>query len=684
MSSAGRIDELKKRYEENPRRFFAPLANEYRKAGDLDAAIALCQEHLADQPGNMNGHVVYGQALFEAARFDEAQATFETALALDPENLIALRHLGDMARTSGDRLKAREWYSRVLDADPRNEEILGFLREIDESLAAPGSTSGVAPESVAQETDRAQPSVAGDVAGPLALMDALPSSREALGEAKTVEIPPVTPQSSPAVKPSAPMAGPTSPPRQSTGLLDLSIDLGSPVESEFGAGLESSLPKSMPPAASPPADLVGEAFAESFGVLYEEATGSAPPVPREEPPTAGIGHESAGEFSIEPAPTSEAPAAAAAEFSVEAAPDFSFESQPGSFAEPEPEPVDASHPFPEFSIPPAEEAPVVSADGPFAESPNEADAVAPVADLLFGDSPLDVAAAPAPALEAHEETPPLGSRPTPPGGTPGAEQGTDTPQAFVTETMAELYLQQGFRDEALSVYRQLSAQNPGDESLRERVRHLEHGDRSSLSLEALPPEDSAAAGEPSGAPEGFTPIGAMLEPVAATTPTDVPLATARGFFAALSLRRALRSDGTPPLGIDAVTDAGAAARPEDHQYAAGGTLDAMFDAPPPEADERLATVVASMAIGIDVPAPVVKGQPTKPADTELSLDTVFRESTPRSSSAVSRRSQKLRFDQFFTPADEVGTVEASPPPSDPGSPADLEQFSAWLQGLKPK
>ena len=107
MSAATRIDELKKRYDENPRRFFAPLANEYRKSGDLEMAITLCQQHLADQPGNMNGQVVYGQALYEAGRFDEAKATFETALTLDPENLIALRHLGDIACTNGANEKAR-------------------------------------------------------------------------------------------------------------------------------------------------------------------------------------------------------------------------------------------------------------------------------------------------------------------------------------------------------------------------------------------------------------------------------------------------------------------------------------------------------------------------------------------------------------------------------------------------
>ena len=31
MSTANRIDELRQKFNENPRRYFAPLANEYRK-----------------------------------------------------------------------------------------------------------------------------------------------------------------------------------------------------------------------------------------------------------------------------------------------------------------------------------------------------------------------------------------------------------------------------------------------------------------------------------------------------------------------------------------------------------------------------------------------------------------------------------------------------------------------------
>src|SRR5687768_732562 len=149
MASSARIDELRKKFEENPRRYFAPLANEYRKAGDVDEAIAICREYLPQQPGHMSGHIVYGQALYEGRQFEEAITVFETALSLDPENLIALRHLGDIALILGDTEGAKSWYGRVLEADPRNEEIQAQLKSL-ESAPAPGSgtETPVAPPAV--------------------------------------------------------------------------------------------------------------------------------------------------------------------------------------------------------------------------------------------------------------------------------------------------------------------------------------------------------------------------------------------------------------------------------------------------------------------------------------------------------------------------------------------------------
>lgn len=136
MATSARLDELKKKFDENPRRYFAPLANEYRKLGDLTQAIALCRAHLPNQPGHISGHIVLAQALYEARELGESRQIFEASLDLDPENLIALRYLGDIAREQGEPLQARGWYERVLDADPRNEDIAQLLRELDGTAVA--------------------------------------------------------------------------------------------------------------------------------------------------------------------------------------------------------------------------------------------------------------------------------------------------------------------------------------------------------------------------------------------------------------------------------------------------------------------------------------------------------------------------------------------------------------------
>ena len=144
MSLPARIDELRKRFDENPRRYFAPLANEYRKAGEVDQAIALCREFLPNQPGHMSGHIVYGQALYESGDLEQARAVFSSALTLDPENLIALQHLGDIAKALGEGAVARRWFERVLDADPRNNDIAAQLAELAANATAANAADAVA------------------------------------------------------------------------------------------------------------------------------------------------------------------------------------------------------------------------------------------------------------------------------------------------------------------------------------------------------------------------------------------------------------------------------------------------------------------------------------------------------------------------------------------------------------
>src|SRR5919206_2873604 len=147
MANSALIEDLEKQYGENPRRVFARLANEYRKAGNLERAIDICRAHVPLQPTYISGYIVLGQALFENGQLDEARATFETALGLDPENLIGLRQLGDIARASGDVERARAWYNRLLEIDPQNEEIVAQLSAL-EAPAEPTPSVAAAQEPV--------------------------------------------------------------------------------------------------------------------------------------------------------------------------------------------------------------------------------------------------------------------------------------------------------------------------------------------------------------------------------------------------------------------------------------------------------------------------------------------------------------------------------------------------------
>src|SRR5690242_2446436 len=196
-----RLRELQEKFEENPRRYFAPLANEYRKGGQPKRAIEICRAQLAQMPGHMSGQIVFGQALYEAGEFDEAREVFERALSLDPENLIALRTLGDMSLQSGDTEQARKWYTRLLDADPKDTAVIALVSEIDASAAA---ITPVPEEIPGVDTD------AGDQPIPFITdSEGEPVGPESVATAPSAVAEPPRPEPAPLAPPPAPPLGAT-------------------------------------------------------------------------------------------------------------------------------------------------------------------------------------------------------------------------------------------------------------------------------------------------------------------------------------------------------------------------------------------------------------------------------------------------------------------------------------------
>ncbi len=86
--------------EETPA--FGGIAERFRRAGDLDRAIALCREGLKRFPQQLSARVTLGWALLDKGHYEEARIELEQVLRKAPDNLAAIRGLAEIHdRTEG-------------------------------------------------------------------------------------------------------------------------------------------------------------------------------------------------------------------------------------------------------------------------------------------------------------------------------------------------------------------------------------------------------------------------------------------------------------------------------------------------------------------------------------------------------------------------------------------------------
>lgn len=75
---------------------FGAIAERFRRAGDLERAVALCQEGLLKFPDHLSARVTLGWSLLDLGRYDEARDALESALKRAPDNLAAIRGLAEL------------------------------------------------------------------------------------------------------------------------------------------------------------------------------------------------------------------------------------------------------------------------------------------------------------------------------------------------------------------------------------------------------------------------------------------------------------------------------------------------------------------------------------------------------------------------------------------------------------
>ncbi|MEO6211613.1 MAG: tetratricopeptide repeat protein [Gemmatimonadaceae bacterium] len=670
MANSALIEDLRKQFAENPRRVFARLANEYRKLGDLDVAIEICRAHVPLQPTYISGYIVLGQALFERGQPDEARSTFETALSLDPENLIALRQLGDIARASGDLDAARGWYHKLLEVDPQNDDIAAQLEALDTP-----AQSAVTPVTVASAPAEA---------APVSWSDIHPDSAA------------VTPLSPQAMQPTRP--------RFTIGV----------IPENLAAGKE-------PAAASTPAPVAAqkESRREEDQLLEQHSVSAVLP-------------EYVGGFDRHsPTPPAASPVVPAPE--VEPLPELVQNAPPMmEIAALAPDATDAGEAL-HADLPPLRTtseqavAPATAAElaalfaGPELEMPAHVESIGSV-DQQSAAAADDHG----PTFDEEPYDPTVGRMLELSGRT-----STDAllPDLMMTESGAELLREQGHIDQAIYVYRHLAAKNPTDTSYAERIAALERGAHSSIPLIADISQDiiSAAKNRPystqsirtfftsfatrrppeeSGEPDAPHPAtSAAPEPEAEQvqeSDNHEPRATqelSMDPWSAAQLEHTT-SFAVPPeallqqrksKAVSAPTSTPASPSAEVTSDADRSALETLFTGAPKIAasDERAANSLASAfseEFSTEPTGPA--GQPTRAANDALSLDAVFQSSRTRADGEQRASQPTVSFDQFFNGRESGGAsdgkgetaVETASHADD--SQSDLELFHEWLDGLK--
>jgi len=566
------IEKLERRWLENPKgRNFAPLADAYRKAGEVDKAIDLCKNGLELHPDYVSAHIVYGRCLIDKKDDPGAEDVFRKVLGLDPENVLALKVLADIASRNSRFDQEVEWLGRLLAADPMNGDAAEMLARAKvkaanvKTAAPPPSPIGLEPTALAEAptTRMDKPDFVLERASQPAMPGLQVGTPLPAGELETFD-----------------------------GTLDIN------------------------PAANEAAKADGIELQEDVQLSVDAA------------PLDGLArtqYEGSGMFKLESA---------------------------GEGTTSNPEPAAAAAPEVEEDLPSVDLPLIMPDDIPPVEVP-----APPAAAPPPPPAPAPPPPSPPPAPTTRRDS----GRSAKPAAVAlsdddGAADTAALSQAepVVTETMADLLLRQGHREEALRVYQALLAQRPNDGRLQARVRELTRGAVRSAGQSAGAFLKNVLGGK-----------GGGLPPAPPAPPAPPPPAP---------------SSEEPPAAV---------------LESATATLEEAFG------EES----------GQDGPTP---GSPTRPADDSISLDSVFGDArdsmqqvgpeeepvpTPPAP-PVAGGGGGFSFDDFFNAPPPAAPGAAPAAPGGGGQPdraparasgrqsrpveqdGDLDQFQAWLKGLK--
>jgi len=123
-------------------RAFAPLADAYRRKGDLAEAESLLKDGLGRLPDFATGRLVSALVKRDQGQLDEAMSELDRLLELDPRNTLAISERAGVSLLLGDREGAIQDANRALELEPGHEAARAVLQEAEGGAPAAGIEEG--------------------------------------------------------------------------------------------------------------------------------------------------------------------------------------------------------------------------------------------------------------------------------------------------------------------------------------------------------------------------------------------------------------------------------------------------------------------------------------------------------------------------------------------------------------
>jgi tetratricopeptide (TPR) repeat protein len=141
-----KIEELRFRLKTDPKsRLFFPLAEELRKAGQLEEAEQVLRTGLTQHTTYLSAWVSLGRVLRDQKKDGESVEALSRALQLDPGNVVAARLLGDAYLTLGDKVEAIKKYKLVHALMPSDGDLETAIETLDREINPPPAPVEAAP-----------------------------------------------------------------------------------------------------------------------------------------------------------------------------------------------------------------------------------------------------------------------------------------------------------------------------------------------------------------------------------------------------------------------------------------------------------------------------------------------------------------------------------------------------------